>query len=140
RGRDTGMPTLNQARTQLYEATNSTFVRPYSSWSDLAANLKNPASIINFIAAYGLHSSIVALEDGTIEQKRAAATLLVLGGEGAPADRLAYLNSTGAWNAANTGLNDIDLWIGGLAEKKMPFGGMLGSTFNAVFEAQMEML
>jgi len=24
-----------------------------------------------------------------------------------------------------TGLNDIDLWIGGLAEKLMPFGGML---------------
>src|SRR5690606_3318247 len=39
-----------------------------------------------------------------------------------------------------TGLNAIDLWIGGLAEKQMPFGGMLGSTFNAVFELQMENL
>src|SRR6185312_9500739 len=39
-----------------------------------------------------------------------------------------------------TGLNDIDLWIGGLAEEKMPFGGMLGSTFNFVFENQLEKL
>src|SRR5690606_5889601 len=46
----------------------------------------------------------------------------------------------GSWSAENSGLNDIDLWIGGLAVKQMPFGGMLGSTFNAVFEAQMEML
>ena len=38
------------------------------------------------------------------------------------------------------GLENVDLWIGGLAEKIMPFGGMLGSTFNFVFEAQMEKL
>ena len=37
-------------------------------------------------------------------------------------------------------LDDIDLWIGGLAEEKMPFGGMLGSTFNFVFENQLEKL
>nr|CAD6405445.1 heme peroxidase [Rhizobium sp. Q54] len=150
RGRDTGMPTLNQAREQLYAASNSTFVKPYESWSDFAGNLKNSASVINFIAAYGRHPAILALEDGTLEQKRAAATLLVLGDGGAPGDvtingilytdRLNFLNSTGNWTAQTSGLNDIDLWIGGLAEKKMPFGGMLGSTFNAVFEAQLEML
>ena len=39
-----------------------------------------------------------------------------------------------------TGVDDIDLWIGGLAEKQMPFGGLLGSTFNFVFETQMENL
>ena len=39
-----------------------------------------------------------------------------------------------------TGLDNIDLWIGGLAEEKMPFGGMLGSTFNFVFENQLEKL
>ena len=42
------------------------------------------------------------------------------------------------WPAGTPVSTLIDLWIGGLAEKKMPFGGMLGSTFNAVFEAQME--
>ncbi|MFC5708256.1 calcium-binding protein [Aeromonas eucrenophila] len=37
-------------------------------------------------------------------------------------------------------MDDIDFWVGGLAEEKMPFGGMLGSTFNFVFETQMEAL
>ncbi len=136
RGRDTNMPTLNEARTQLYAATSSTFLKPYESWVELAANLKNPMSVVNFIAAYGTHASIT----GTVAEKRDAAMAIVFGGAGAPADRMAFLNSTGDWTAANSGLNAIDLWIGGLAEKKMPFGGFLGSTFNAVFEAQMEAL
>ena len=37
-------------------------------------------------------------------------------------------------------MENIDLWIGGLAEQTMPFGGMLGSTFNFVFEGMMEKL
>lgn len=139
RGRDTGMPTLNQAREQLYAATNSTFVKPYESWTDFASNLKTPASVINFIAAYGTHSLILAAGDD-VADRRAAATLLVLGGTVAPADRVDFLNGTGSWEGLESGLNEIDLWIGGLAEKKMPFGGFLGSTFNAVFEAQMETL
>ncbi|MFN7103804.1 MAG: peroxidase family protein, partial [Pseudorhizobium sp.] len=138
RGRDTGMPTLNQARQQLFDASGSTFLTPYTSWTEFAANLKNPMSVVNFIAAYGQHDSITDAE--TLDQKRDAAMLLVFGGANEPSDRLDFLNSTDTWSAANSGLNDIDLWIGGLAEKKMPFGGMLGSTFNAVFELQMENL
>ena len=34
-------------------------------------------------------------------------------------------------------MDDIDLWVGGLAEKTNLFGGLLGSTFNYVFEKQM---
>ena len=34
----------------------------------------------------------------------------------------------------------MDLWIGGLAEKPHSSGGLLGSTFNFVFETQMEQL
>ncbi|MCS3743702.1 peroxidase family protein, partial [Rhizobium sp. BK661] len=146
RGRDTGIPTLNDARTQLYAATGSSFLTPYDSWTDFAANLKNPISVVNFIAAYGTHSSITG--QTTVAGKRDAAWALVFGDDsltGAAADafnadRLAFLNSTGTWTAANSGLNAIDLWIGGLAEKKMPFGGFLGSTFNAIFEAQLENL
>ena len=41
------------------------------------------------------------------------------------------------WRLAS---NLVDLWIGGLAEKSPEFGGMLGTTFNYVFEAQMESL
>jgi Ca2+-binding RTX toxin-like protein len=61
------------------------------------------------------------------------------------ADRIAFLNSTGIYaNTADgvttTGVDDIDLWIGGLAEKQMPFGGMLGTTFGFIFENQLESL
>jgi hypothetical protein len=35
--------------------------------------------------------------------------------------------------------NNIDLWLGGLAEKHV-YGGFLGPTFNAIFEDQMERL
>jgi len=157
RGRDTNMPTLNEAREQLYAATSSTFLKPYESWVEFATNLKNPMSVVNFIAAYGTHVSITekvpaptpqdpsALREKTVAEKRDAAMLLVFGGAGAPADRMAFLNGLPVaggtdWSVVETGLNNIDLWIGGLAEKKMPFGGFLGSTFNAVFEAQLEAL
>lgn len=135
RGRDTGMPTLNEARAQFQEmAYGDTQLTPYASWAEFALNMQNPASLVNFIAAYGTHATVEA--ETTIEGKRDAAMKLVFGGEGAPADRLEFLNGP----AATTGVNDIDLWVGGLAEKKMPFGGMLGTTFSFVFELQMENL
>ncbi|WP_223544079.1 peroxidase family protein [Pseudomonas sp. A-B-19] len=143
RGRDTGLPTLNEARREFYTSTGDSNLKPYISWADLVQHLKHPESLINFIAAYGTHASITSAT--TLDGKRAAASLLVLGGAGEPADRLDFLNSTGAWASGPTGvtitgLDNIDLWIGGLAEEKVPFGGMLGSTFNFVFENQMEKL
>src|SRR5690606_1613038 len=61
RGRDTGLPSLNEARAQFYQmAGQDTQLKPYDSWTEFALNLKNPASIVNFIAAYGMHSSITA--------------------------------------------------------------------------------
>ncbi|WP_192985248.1 peroxidase family protein [Pseudomonas sp. EggHat1] len=138
RGRDTGVPSLNSAREQFFAATGDSNLKPYVSWVDFALNIKNPASIINFIAAYGQHESILAAD--TAEAKRDAATLLVMGGSGSPSDRTDFLNSSGTWAERESGLNLVDFWIGGLAERKMPFGGMLGSTFNFVFEIQMENL
>ncbi|BBI60872.1 hypothetical protein HSBAA_21780 [Vreelandella sulfidaeris] len=316
RARDAGVPSLNEAREQLYAASNSTWLKPYESWADFGANLKTPASVVNFIAAYGTHPLILAAD--TLAEKREAAmqllglaeatetsavsvenasfeansprgrgvgvttnalgnytteapsgwTLTGQGGLIAPAasvvdpegitgdnvawlreggmlsqdtgqvleegvsyrltldigdrtnmdwpggqarlvdangnvlafvdleapvdggwstviletgpidgaqaglglsieiaqtdgtsnqilidnvrldveqsaeidDRLEFLNSTGAWASEETGLNLVDLWIGGLAEKIMPFGGMLGATFNAIFELQLENL
>jgi Ca2+-binding RTX toxin-like protein len=148
RGRDAGVPTLNQARAQFFAATGDTQLKPYESWADLASNLKHEASLVNFIAAYGTHASITGAD--TNAERRAAAYALVYGANGmdgvagngddatvaVPGDRLAFLNGP----AATTGVNAIDLWIGGLAEKQMPFGGLLGSTFNYVFENQMEKL
>lgn len=138
RGRDTGVPPLNVAREQFYEMTGSSFLKPYTSWLDFALNLKNPASIINFIAAYGEHPLLLA--ETTTAGKREAAMKIVMGGDGAPADRFDFINGSGAWSGVETGLNKVDFWIGGLAEKHLPFGGMLGSTFNFVFETQMEKL
>ncbi|MGO4174513.1 peroxidase family protein [Bosea sp. TAF32] len=140
RGREAGIPSLNEARAQFKEVANGdTQLDPYTSWTDFALNLKNPASIVNFIAAYGTHSTIVAAT--TTDAKRDAAMKLVFGGTGAPADRLDFLNAKGAYAGGSLGgLNDVDLWVGGLAEKKMAFGGMLGSTFSFIFELQLENL
>ena len=60
-------------------------------------------------------------------------------------DAYDFLNSTGLHASppsgiTTTGVDDIDLWMGGLAEKQMVFGGLLGPTFNYVFENQMENL
>lgn len=161
RGRESGIPSLNAARAQFKAIANGdTQLDPYKNWVDFGMNLKNPASIVNFIAAYGTHSSLTSLvavpitqqfptgfREKTGEEKRDAAMKLVFGdssltGEAKTnfdADRMAFLNGTGAYTNLG-GLNDVDLWIGGLAEKKMAFGGMLGSTFSFVFELQLENL
>ena len=124
RGRDTGVSSLNHARAQFYTMTGDEQLKPYISWADFAMHLKHPELLVNFIAAYGTHGSITSAT--TMEAKRAAAVLLVLGGEGAPADRLDFVNATGAYAGGSLGgLNDIDFWVGGLAEEQQPFGGLL---------------
>ncbi len=112
RGRDTGIPSLNDARSQLFAMTGDAQVKPYTSWLDFAQNIKHPTSVINFIAAYGKHTALMRADVDTLEEQRAVATALVLGGDvtingGTTtltaavdfADRLAFLNSTGPWTA-----------------------------------------
>jgi Ca2+-binding RTX toxin-like protein len=152
RARDTGVPSLNNTRAQLYNDFGSADLKPYTSWVDYAQHIKNPSSIINFIAAYGTHAELLAADVNTVAEKRAVAMALVMGGSASidggtrifvadQPDRLAFLNATGTYAGGNLGgLNLVDLWIGGLAEEKNEFGGMLGSTFNFVFEYQMEHL
>ena len=145
-------------RDRMYAATGDSQLTPYISWSDFADHLKHPESLVNFIAAFGTHSALIAADVDTLVEMRAVAAALVFGGSAVInagtaeertftanlADRLAFLNSTGIYAMVNgvttTGVDDIDFWVGGLAEQKMPFGGMLGSTFNFVFETQMEAL
>ena len=142
RGRDTGMPSLNGARRSYYDTTGDPSMTPYGSWLEFGQALRHPASLINFVAAYGTHPSVTAAT--TVADKRAAATLLVKGGLGEPADSAEFMTSQGAWipvnDLATTGLEDIDLWIGGLAEQRTPAGGMLGATNDFIFRAQMEKL
>jgi len=157
RGRDTNMPTLNEARAKFRDmAHGDSQLDPYTSWTDFALNLKNPASIINFIAAYGTHDLITSQD--TIEGRRAAAMAIIFGtsetfydvvdkvtktiAPPSAQDRSDFLNARGAYanDPALGGLQNVDLWVGGLAERKMDFGGMLGSTFSFIFELQLENL
>ncbi|GAB2694652.1 peroxidase family protein [Thalassiella azotivora] len=123
RARDTGMPTLQEIRATFYEQTADSSLKPYASWKEFELGLKNRASVVNFIAAYSTHPTVVA--ETTVDGRRAAAQAL-------------YADP--AFMAGNDGLAQVDFWVGGLAERPMDFGGMLGSTFNAVFEGHMEAL
>ncbi len=138
RGRDTGVPSLNNARRLFFAETSNSALLPYESWTDFSFGIRHPESLVNFVAAYGTHPTVTGAT--LMVDKRAAANLIVNGGVGEPPDRLDFLNSTGPWATAETGLNQVEFWIGGLAEKQMIFGGLLGSTFNYVFETQMEKL
>ena len=152
-------------RNEIFSQIHDTTLKPYESWDEFRQFLKHDASIINFVAAYGTHASIVSAT--TLEEKREAALNLVLHAQlidpnnpGQPnpdfdQDAFDFMHSLGAyandidnplavhaeWSTGSiTGLDTVDLWIGGLAEKQTLFGGLLGTTFNFIFETQMESL
>ena len=87
RGREMGLPSLNELRRQLFEngsvlginssdfgisAKGNSQLKPYSGWADFAANLRDPSLVEEFKKVYGYNDADV---------------------------------------------NKVDLWIGGLAEK-----------------------
>jgi Ca2+-binding RTX toxin-like protein len=144
RARDVGLPPLNDVRRQLFGRHNDGQLAPYTSWSDFGQHLKHPESLINFVAAYGTHPSIA--NAATLTAKRAAARAIVqpVAGDVAPVDSAAFMFGTGSWasvaGVTTTGLDDVDLWVGGLAEATNLNGGLLGSTFNYVFQTSLENL
>ena len=147
RARSEGIPSLNNVRKDIFAQTNDGQLTPYTDWVDFGLHIKHPESLINFVAAYGKHPTIVA--ETTLAGKRNAARAIVnpdlLLGDVQPVDASDFMFSTGAWaNVGNkvsiTGLDDVDLWVGGLAEITNLFGGLLGSTFNYVFELQLTQL
>src|SRR5262245_12120207 len=77
RGRDTGIPTLNAFRNEIYSETHDANLRPYLSWEDFRHYLKHDASIVNFVAAYGNYVDI--LNATTDAGKRQVALELVTG-------------------------------------------------------------
>ncbi|PYR41416.1 MAG: heme peroxidase, partial [Acidobacteria bacterium] len=125
RGRSEGIPSLNSARRQFFNATNDSSVAPYPNWFEFGLNLKHAESLVNFVAAYGTDPSITGAT--TLAAKRDAARQLV-------AANGPFMFAP----AATSGLDTVDFWIGGLAERQAVFGGLLGSTFNFVFEKQLE--
>jgi hypothetical protein len=127
RGRSEGIPRLNVARQQFFAATQDSAVRPYLNWADFKLGLRHPESFVNFVAAYAKHASVTGA--ATVADKRTAAAALI-----AANDPILLAPS------ATSGVDDVDFWVGGLAEKPSVFGGLLGSTFNFVFEHQLEHL
>jgi heme peroxidase len=140
RARDAGVPSLNEVRRQAFADTNDGAMTPYTSWSDFGQHLKHPESLINFVAAYGTHPTITS--ETTLAGKRAAAKNIVdpAAPADAPADAADFMFSSGTWANRPTGLDDVDLWVGGLAELTNLNGGLLGSTFNCVFQSTLENL
>ena len=145
RARSEGVPSLNNFRREVFAATNDGAMTPYTSWVDFGEHLKHPESLVNFVAAYGKHPSITS--ETTVAGKREAARLIVApeptdDPATIPADSAAFMNAVPFdggtnWETTATGLDTVDLWVGGLAEVTNPFGGLLGTTFNYVFENQL---
>ena len=156
RGRDTGVAPLNLVRNQIWSQIGDANLKPYANWAEFGQFLKHAASLVNFVAAYATHASIIGAD--TLEAKRAAALDLVVAGldpASIGTDAWDFMHSLGAyandtanplavqatWSTGSvTGLDTVDLWIGGLAEKQTLFGGLLGSTFQFIFETQLEKL
>ncbi len=133
RGRDLGIPTLNEFRAGLGLTT-------YTSWSDFGLNMIHPESLTNFIAAYAFDGNvakaqaIVGLNDGLIAEGSPAAMGFTLN------QAIAFMSNDSTTSVVGqTSFNFIDTWIGGLAEAHVP-GGLLGETFDAVFVDQIERL
>ena len=137
RGRSEGVAPLNEVRRQIKAATGLSALAPYPSWFEFGLGLRHPESLVNFVAAYGTHPTITAAT--TVVAKRAAADRLVAL-DPSNADAFDFMFGVLAWANTNTGLEDVDLWVGGLAEKPSAFGGLLGATNNYIFETLMEQL
>src|SRR5258706_8926773 len=135
RGRSEGVPPLNSARRQLFGLTKNSALTPYLSWFDFGQGLRHHESLVNFIAAYAKHPSVTGVS--TIAGKRSAAGLLLQNQSFMFAANPTQAAAAGCTDAS-CGLENIDFWIGGLAERPAAFGGLLGSTFHYIFEKQLE--
>ncbi|MEN9710436.1 MAG: hypothetical protein RL441_428, partial [Actinomycetota bacterium] len=131
RARETGTPSLNEFRRAIYNKTRNVALRPYRSWYEFGTKLRNPESLVNFVAAYSTHPTITGAADRAA--KRAAAAALI---DNTTATGYAFLHDTTTVNAGSAkDLENIDLWVGGLAERPALglLAGILGTTFDYVF-------
>ena len=163
RSRDTGLPTLNEMRGSLSAVAPVALqptLNPYASWFNFRDNLKGNldqqnATVKNFMMAYAADDIFTkfgaqaraAIGDDTntfntleqwyalrasidpVEQEQYMVALKA-------ATVAAFENAAWMGTNGNKDINRIDAWIGGLAEKEV-IGGMLGSTFDAIFAIQM---
>ncbi len=138
RARETGTPSLNEFRRAIYNKTRNVALRPYRSWYEFGTKLRNPESLVNFVAAYSTHPTITGAANRAA--KRAAAAALV---DNTTATGYAFLHDTTTVNAGSAkDLENIDLWVGGLAERPALglLAGILGTTFDYVFTNTLQNL
>lgn len=132
RGRDLGVPTLNEFRAAIG-------LTQYSSWADFGANMIHPDNLVNFIAAYSFDGNveraqaIIGLENGTVHEGDTAAAGYTY------QQALDFLQNTDPSLYGADGFQHIDTWLGGLAEVHVT-GGLLGETFDTVFADQISRL
>ena len=130
RGRDLGIPTLNDMREALQ-------LTRYTSWADFGANMIHPDNLVNFMAAYSF--------DGDVS--RASVVLALANDEMLETDpsnlwgytvedAVNFLNNSDANLFGVDGFEKIDCWLGGLAEVHVT-GGLLGETFDTIFVDQI---
>jgi len=138
RGRDAGIPTLNEVRQSLFDQTGMTTLKPYASWDEFGAHLLHPEALKNFIMAYARDAVLTQFGGNASVDYWNNLQLTDTSGYASALSNAASLamNNATFMTGGNTDFWDIDLWIGGLAEEKVT-GGMLGSTFDFIFAMQM---
>ncbi|MEQ9093999.1 MAG: peroxidase family protein, partial [Miltoncostaeaceae bacterium] len=72
RARETGVPSLNEARRQFFQDTQDPALAPHDNWADFGLALRHPESLVNFVAAYGLHPTVTGATTNA-ESREAAA-------------------------------------------------------------------
>ena len=135
-------------------SSNSSALAPYTSWQDYGDHLRHPGTLVNMIAAYARDvGDVWGIEDaradylagtGTLDDIRDAAQAVVdaytNGGNPNHAAAVTFMEGTptfnpgtGKWEflGGDQGFWDVDLWIGGLAERPL-FDGPLGTTFSYI--------
>jgi Ca2+-binding RTX toxin-like protein len=130
RGRDVGLGTLNQVRSDLLESTDPYVMEaversgedlsPYSSWQDFQQlNGLSATVLAQFMAAY---PDLVLASQNEIDAFKTAN----------PSIELVNGNTV-------KGIDRVDLWVGGLAEEHIN-GGVVGATFWVVLHEQFDRL
>lgn len=135
RGRDVGLPTLNDFREGVG------LVR-YTSWGDFGNHMVHPESLVNFIAAYSFDGDVAkaqAIIDAEAGRSPGALVALLGGTENDAYNYAIDFLAGDSTKEGADGYNHIDTWLGGLAEVHV-MGGVLGETFNVVFVDQIERL
>lgn len=141
RGRDVGIPTLNEMRVAIG-------LNAYVSWADFGKAMIHPDNLVNFIAAYSFDGNVdraqLLLDLASAKSTDANYPALLANEWGYTVrDAVNFLHNLGDATSdkmyGSDGFDHIDTWLGGLAEVHVT-GGLLGETFDTIFVDQITRL